>query len=151
MYSCCCGFYVTTTTKDNGEGEFAALLEIGNVFLLLDDFPLEEPPEIEDDVKRGRVEIDVPLQVTQNQGDTATTDRMWGSSGSRSVISFSVTKRKKVTNMQWRKKECGWSSTSSTSVVRTRSMSFVRGGFADLQRDRERISRGREGWGEENP
>ena len=52
MYSCCCGFYVTTTTKDNGEGEFAALLEIGNVFLLLDDFPLEEPPEIEDDVKR---------------------------------------------------------------------------------------------------
>ena len=123
MYSCCCWFYVTTTTKDNGEGEFAALLEIGNVFLLLDDFPLEEPPEIEDDVKRGRVEIDVPLQVTHNQGDTPTTDRMWGSSGS----------------------------TSSTSVVRTRSMSFVRGGFADLQRDKERISRGREGWGEENP
>lgn len=52
MYSCCCGFYVTTTTKDNGEGELAALLEIGNVFLLLDDLPLEEPPEIEDDAKR---------------------------------------------------------------------------------------------------
>ena len=52
MYSSCCGFYVTTTTKDNGEGELAALLEIGNVFLLLDDLPLEEPPEIEDDAKR---------------------------------------------------------------------------------------------------
>ena len=51
---------------------------------------------------------------------------MWGSNGSRSVTSFSVIKRKKVTNMQWTKKEVGCNSTSSTSVVRTRSMSYVR-------------------------
>lgn len=66
-YSCCCGFYVTTKTRDDGEGEFAALLERGNVLLFLNDLPLEEPSEIENDAERRGVEIDISLQMTKQR------------------------------------------------------------------------------------
>ena len=64
MNSCCWGIYVTVTTRDNGKGEFATLLEIRHIVFLLDDLLLEEPPKIEDDAERRRVKIDITLRVT---------------------------------------------------------------------------------------